>query len=471
MKKNKIVITALVVSLSLLQACSKTDFLDAKPNQSLVVPTTLDDFQAILDMDLIMNGAPNGQGLVPQLGEIGTDDYSIVEDHYNTRLTDAYRRYHIWDPEANTAEPLYDWENPYRCVFYANVVLDGLEAMEEGSYGKDEWGNLKGAALFYRAHALYQLAQVFAYPYGQQEMVRYGIPLRFSSDISEVITRSTVEETHAQIIADLREASAMLPDIVSIKERPSKAAAFALLARVFLSMRDYDNALLSADASLAISDRLLDYNDLNPAANFPFLNSGIMESEVLFKSTFVSQPGITSPVNTFVAKIDEALLESYDQDDLRHDIFYRTASPSGWRYKGSFYGSNNYFAGIATDEVYLTKIECLARLDKFDEALDLLEKFRRKRFVSTSGRYRVPNNVRDNKEDLINFIKEERRRQLPFRGLRWTDIRRYNLEGDGITLSRNIANQNFVLAPNDNRYAYLIPYLIIGFNGMEQNPR
>ncbi|MDM8177751.1 hypothetical protein QT327_25945 [Olivibacter sp. 47] len=46
----------IIACLLLLMGCSKSEFLSENPNRSQIVPTTLDDFQAILDRDIEMNG-------------------------------------------------------------------------------------------------------------------------------------------------------------------------------------------------------------------------------------------------------------------------------------------------------------------------------------------------------------------------------------------------------------------------------
>jgi len=45
----------LIVSGSFLLSCNKKKFLDEKPSTDLFVPTTLNDFQELLDRDLIMS--------------------------------------------------------------------------------------------------------------------------------------------------------------------------------------------------------------------------------------------------------------------------------------------------------------------------------------------------------------------------------------------------------------------------------
>lgn len=128
-----------LLSTILFCGCSKSDFLDAKPDQSLVVPTSLEDFQAILDNDFDMNGVPNGLGVVPELGEIGSDDYYLTADLYQNRLTSLYRDFYTWSKDANSGDNLNDWDRGYNCVFMANIVLDGLSQMKAASYDMTRW--------------------------------------------------------------------------------------------------------------------------------------------------------------------------------------------------------------------------------------------------------------------------------------------------------------------------------------------
>ena len=66
---------------------------------------------------------------------------------------------------------------------------------------------------------------------------------------------------------------------------------------------------------------------------------------------------------------------------------------------------------------------------------------------------------------------KERRKELLFRGLRWSDLKRYNRDGAGISLERTVNGTTYTLPPNDLRYAIAIPEDIIKMTGMPQNPR
>lgn len=106
------------------------------------------------------------------------------------------------------------------------------------------------------------------------------------------------------------------------------------------------------------------------------------------------------------------------------------------------------------------------------EAVETMEKLRKKRFTVNSDGYKIADIIVSNHNELLKFIREERRRQLIFRGLRWTDIRRYNMEDGAESLRRVLDDKTYTLMPNDKRYAFLVPSLIMGYNpDMVQNPR
>src|SRR5690606_36448430 len=123
---------------------------------------------------------------------------------------------------------------------------------------------------------------------------------------------------------------------------------------------------------------------------------------------------------------------------------------------------------IATDEVMLIKAECLAERGEVEQGLIVLNRLLETRFKE--GSY-IPY-IANNQTEALDIIKSERRKELLFRGLRWTDIRRYNLEGDNIRLQRNVDGKEYVLEPNNARYTYPIPMEVLSFyEDMEQNTR
>ncbi len=126
MEKKFIRIYFIVILYSLLYvSCSKSDFLNTRPDQSQVVPSTLEDFQALLDHDNTFNGG-SSFGVTPNIGHIGTDDYWVTDANFDASYQ-YERNAYIWAKEIYSGTNSKDWSFPYRAVLYANIALDGIE--------------------------------------------------------------------------------------------------------------------------------------------------------------------------------------------------------------------------------------------------------------------------------------------------------------------------------------------------------
>lgn len=443
----------LIVSLLVTISCSD-DFLDKKADQSLAIPKSLEDFQAILDNStLIMNRTP-------MLGLIGCDDYYLTDSQWLSLFSSTERNGYTWAETVFEEQSINDWSVPYQQVFYANVVLKGLEDLVRDERNAATHDYLRGSALFYRAMAFYDLAQVFAPVYNEATAATdTGIPLRLTPDINAPITRATVAETYAQIISDLEAAVDLLPEVIQFKSRPYKPAVYALLARTYLSMSDYENAELHADLCLQLYNRLIDYNQLNPALLRPV---PLLNDEVIFQSLLIPYGFANS------ALVNPTLYDQYNDNDLRKEIFFNPSPLGGVTFGGTYVGAISLFGGLAVDEILLIRAECHARHGKTDEAMEDLNLLLEKRWKA--GTF-VPYTA-STPEEALDIILQERRKELLFRGLRWTDLRRLNLEPHfAETLTRHLNGETFTLAPNDPRYVYPIPPNEIAISGIPQNPR
>jgi hypothetical protein len=270
--------------LGCLLSCNKKEFLDEKPTSDLFVPSTLQDFQALLDNDVIMSETP-------VLGELSSDNYYLNYTFWQPLNTKEHNAY-IWAKDIyEGVGNVGDWNLPYEQVFYANVVLDGLKEVAVTDNNGQAWNTMKGSALFIRAYAFYNVAQVFApvYDNSTADEANSGIPLRLTPNIDERSRRSTVNQTYTQILSDLLQAKDLLPDTVPKlnRNRPSKPAALALLARVYLSMRLYDKAGAYADSCLNLYNKLIDYNTVSTTLSRP---SSILMTKQCIKANCFLQP-------------------------------------------------------------------------------------------------------------------------------------------------------------------------------------
>jgi starch-binding outer membrane protein, SusD/RagB family len=431
-------------------SCKK--YLDAKSDPTLTSPGSLKDLELILD-EPDMNQSIS-------LNITGSDEYYASPEDYIVYFDKPTQDQFIWNAQTRDQQ---DWYRPYRIAYNANTVLDNInDITPENQEGLGN--NIKGSALFHRAHAFYQVAQLFAKQYDPgSASTDMGIPLRLGSDFNVATNRPSVKETYDRITLDLKEAASLLPGIVQYKTRPSRAAAYALLARVYLQIGEYENARLYADSSLLINDQLLDYNTLDSGSETPFER---FNQEVLFYG-FTERPVPSAQV---VAKIDSNLYNSYDDNDLRKYLFFLVNDDNSVSFKGS-YNSSTYvlFTGLATDEVYFIRSESYARLGDILSAMQDLNTVMSKRWVN-DGSF-VPFDAATQQEAL-EIILNERKKELVFRGLRWSDLRRLNKEPQfAKTLTRDYLGQTYTLPPNDKRYVLLIPQHVIDLTGITQNER
>lgn len=450
---NQIKIAAIILLMAALTSCD--DFLDVKPDQALVVPNKLADLEALLNNDRsVMNAEP-------AVGFIGTDDYYVYDHEFQIFSTEMEINAYTWEKEIFGDQMPYEWSKPYQQVYYANVVLEQLENIPVTEENRWQWEQLKGRALFYRSYAYYTLLQLFAAPYGEANHSKPGIVLKNSADINEDVFRSSLKESYDNVINSLKEAVNHLGENSLFDTQPDKEAAYACLSRVYLSMGDYSNAKAYADSCLSIEGQLMDYNSLNLTSSAPFAR---FNEEVLFHSTLYLYT-----ITFFSAKVKEEIVNSFDANDLRKEAFFKTNSDGSHSFKGCYSGkSYELFGGLATDEIYLIRAECKARSGNIAEAMDDLNTVLEKRWKAGT----FEELTADTKDEALQLILEERRKELLFRGLRWMDLRRLNLSGDyNLTLTREVGGKEFTLPPNDPRYVYPIPQKEIDASGIEQNPR
>ncbi len=443
----------IMLLIPFMVACSES-FLEIKPDKKLVVPSTLNDLQGLLDFFDVHNAN------MPGMGELSSDDYYLLYDRWNTMSSPYMKNGYIWAKEIWEGSTSIDWNNRYQQIFYANYVLEGLEKLN-GADNQLVYDRLKGTVLFYRAYAYYQLAQEFCTPYDKSDSNNgLGLPLRLTSDLNVRTDRATLKETYERIVADLLEALKLLPENDPYKTRPVKAAASAMLSRVYLTMQEYDKALSYAETTLAANYNLINFATLKTSAAYPMER---YNSEVIFHSQMTQY----TPLTSSRLLMDTTLYRSYASDDIRKAAWFKPAT-GGYTFKGSYCGALQIFCGLAVDECYLTKAECLARTGSVAEAINTLDKLLITRYKT--GSYK-PVSVTDQKEAL-NIILRERRKELLFRGIRWSDLRRLNLDAStSTTLYRNLNGTRYKLEPNSPNYTLPVADDVIQLSKIPQNIR
>jgi len=445
-------IAGIVLLVTAMSNFSCKKFLDEKPDKKLVIPSTLTDLWAIMDYSnvMIIND--------PYVDEISADNFYLLPTYLNN-MAETDRNLYLWSNNNLYVQGGNSWMYLYSKIYYANTVLEQLGKIERTTLNQQEWDHLKGHALMVRGKAFLQGVLIWAKAYDPATAaVDMGMPLRLNTNFEEPSVRSSVEQTYSRIIHDLEASAKLLPVVSSSPIRANKPAAFAFLARAYLSMHNYDVAGKYADSSLQLYNNLLDYNNINANASFPIprLNTEIL----FFTSCFNAALSVSN------ARIDSVLYNSYQANDLRKKVFFRQNTDGSFGFKGTYVSATGNFPGIATDEVYLMKAEVLARKGQKDSAINVLNKLLVNRYNRLSF---VPVTAATAGEAL-EIILKERRKELVFRGLRWMDLKRLNKEGANIVLKRKFNNTEYTLLPNSNRYALPIPEYVIQIAHIPQNP-
>jgi starch-binding outer membrane protein, SusD/RagB family len=446
-----------------LPGCKK--YLEKKSNNNVGTIERIADLQAIIDNWQVVNNLTT-----PSYSEASTDDYFFTDQEffYNNGGGEKGQAAYTWQYFIQTYENVNDWAKAYVPVNLANICLESIEKFPKTPSNSQEWNNVKGSAHFIRAFNFLNLVSTYAKAYDPVSSGSDpGIPLRLNNDINEPTVRATVQQSYSQIIDDAMQAAVYLPEIAKHPLRPSKAAAFGLLARAYLVMRDFENAGIYADKCLNIRKELIDYNGdpdiVNPinGTNSPFRK---------YNKETIYYAEMNSSLLYFVllnGSVDTALFNSFENDDLRKTAFFTSKTNGYQKFKGNYTQSANiYFGGITTSEIFLIRAESLARKGRLTEAMDDLNTVKKMRWNNAVVYKAI---TADTIPTALRIILEERRRELVFRGLRWIDIKRLNKEGFNITPKRYIDGKVYILSPNSDRYALPIPQDIIELTGIAQN--
>lgn len=441
----------------------KTDFLDEKPNSGIVVPQNLADIEAFLDNTSEVNKTGG-------LGQMGADEYEFVDYvAWQSTYSSTERNSYIWAKDIYEGySPIQDWAVPFWSVYYANNALESLKNLNLPE--SSEANNIKGWALFVRAYAYHDLVRNFCLAYDPKTAeTDLGLPIRLEPRVDQLQPRSNLKKTYEQIIIDLQNSANLLASNFqdTNRNRPSKAAAYALLARVYLMMNDFKNAETNADQALSLYNKLIDYNTISTTDPIPFKRDN---DETIFNASQFLLHGITmnNILNTAVF-VNPQLIKLYNVNDLRLSTYFTKNINGNYTKKVGYNGAGAYpFHGLSVDELYLIKAECLARKEEKEMAQKWLNDLLIKRFINTEPYIPVTSNTTD---ELVDIILNERIKELIWRGIRWSDIKRLNKIGKEIILKRILNGKEYILLPNDVRYAFPIPQEEISLSKIEQNPR
>jgi hypothetical protein len=351
------------------------------------------------------------------------------------------------------------WTSMYKSVYEVNAVIEGLDASSSLSILSKT--QLKGEMLFVRAFCYFYLVNLFG-----------EVPLALTSDyrINSKLQRSEVSEVYNQIVADLLAAEELLGDayVRTDRIRPNRAAATALLARVYLYLQDWARAEDKATKVLTQNNLYSLPNDLNKV----FLSTS---TEAIWQlrpddTAFYTWEAYYFSVDlgpTFNL-LSDSIISSFEPDDARLKNWITSLSLGGntvylpYKYKQytQTTPTDEYSTVLRLAEVYLIRAEARAQQGKLSAAIDDIDEIRERAQIELI----VITNPLISKDDLLEVIKQERRLELLVEwGHRWLDLKRWNVAS---TVLKNKP------ALTDDDLLYPIPFAEINKNPnlKPQNP-
>lgn len=410
----------------------------------------------------------------------------------------AYNYEHI--KNMGNAENLWRWG--YEIVAGANKVIGAI-----GDQSSPEYNQIKGENLFLRAMVHFQLVNIFGRPYVQSPQENLGVPIVDFTDVNERPERATVAEVYDFIVSDLKEAASLMTQQKN-SSFASTEAAYALLSRVYLYMeenelaKEYANKVIDSQRyQLVDTETFRDYftliNENNPETIFAikhteendhgYGNIGSMyltgEDGVGWGEMYASK-SYRDALDRYEDDARHAFLDPQYQRDENGDVITDANGDSLVQERNGYpvYYVNkfSYQQGIVSlsspvvlrlAEMYLNRAEANAKLGNPQQAIDDVNRIRRRAGLEGNELYTVGNYKHNS--SLMDVVLEERRLELAFEGHRKYDLLRndrpINRSYPGVHLDPGENSQ--VIQPSDPRVVFYIPQSEMQLNeNLEQNP-
>ena len=464
--KNVTTILAICVVV-MLTGCN--DYLDIKPKGEKI-PTTVSDYETLLNYESVQKVSDTYPAYL-------TDDVFLPDVAEGTAtpglnsVDQSIRNLYLFKKEVfGDAQDDGFWFASYNRIYYYNTVIDNIINAD----GSDEQQKLsiRAEALISRALEYLYLVNGYAKHYDVRTAESDpGVPLILDEDISKKnLVRASVKDVYAQILSDLQTALPNLP--VQAKGnafRASKAAGYGVLAKMYLYMGNYAEALKAANEVLEINNSLLDlkkYAVVKPQSSIGRTNvpQDIDNPENIYIKFAPYVYGLSSKVFG-----SDELISLFSEDDMRLQVYFTKNFrniPTD-KYVWAPYLRANL--AVSSPEIYLIAAECEAREGSVERAMSLINKLRDNRIKNNTPLVAI------DRSDALQKVLEERRRELAISGMvRYIDLKRLNKESQfAKTVSHVTGEDTFSLEPNSPLYVLPIPAKVMRFNknSMQQNER
>jgi len=441
--------------------------LDDVPTDS-ISPTNA--FRNVDDLKLGLMGAyaALGNDIVTTATIVG-DEVRMPEE--NTVSNNSLYR---WIYDSGSGSVTSQFYSLYQVIDRANRVLENIDLVQTEPSEVALKEQYRGELLALRGYAHFELLRNYASAFSSDAL---GVPYMKRSEVGSP-ARESFSSNMENIQADLNIAKQLIPSSFNDNTRITRIAISAILARVSLYNKQWDDA---ANYATEVIDKM----SLASRAAFPLIWKDQSNDEVVWKLARVT--GDSELGATFFRQVGEIALyvpsfKWLDAVDQTNDVrFAAYVEHNPGRHQAdnrkSEYLINKYVGGNSSQpgltdvklfrigEMYLIRAEAYAESNNIPAGTNDLNTLRRARISGYSNQ-----NFSD-KAALISAIYSERFIELAFEGQRFFDLKRRNMDIERWDEDLINSVDKKTLTSNDAHYNFPIPADEMAVNkNMDQNP-
>lgn len=409
------------------------------------------------------------------------DQICILMDEYfksNSKLnSDELTKAHAtWDETVDRVLINADdrtYTRAYEGIFYWNLLVeDGMSTTE---CTEEQQRVLVAQGRFLRCLTYFHVTNYFAAPYSEANKDKLCVPLVTSASLEAESPQVSLETMYNFLISDLESAILDLPLTGENLFHPTKASGYGLLARVYLTMGNYEKALEAANNALALNDRLfswLDYYNADrtrfetadnytytPVSTYANLEKENPENYVFRYSSMMFYGGNFGSSSYALSEERANQFEPGDTRLLTH--WKQKASASLGTYYYGIYNLAPNKGGIRAAEMYYIKAECLARkggTENINAAMEILNQVRKTRILPEYYQVQTASST----EEAVNKIMNDKRNEFIQSIVNFSDRKRLNQDPTYMrTLTRVVNGVTYSLKPDSHLWIMPFPQSVI----------
>ena len=435
MRKNILKVLVSILLLPAIFGCG-SKFLDTDYSRGIDFEEGL---SSVENIDIALNGVYYRLFYYYFAGNYATNIGDIPTDitYFNGKTGHWDKLYYYTFTETDTYLSNI-WSYGYKVVDHSARIIQGAKELypSVSATEKKVLDRCMAEAYALRAYAMLGMVNVYGHQIkvnGTDFSSRPGLVL-VNEPIPEFeqVSRATVGETYAAILSDLNNSLShfAVGETQSTKTYFTPAAVKGLLARTYLYMENWSEAASYAKAAILESGLKMTYD----AGDYSRLYSGGggANTESIFYLAIDDKNNWSANScgtlwTSYNMSPSPKLQALYGANDIRTSIMgmAKSSTASVPVYGGGKFRTKN--PALATNylinlpEMYLIAAEAYCQQDNISEAAIWLVNVAKRNLDITS-----PSDLPTAKNEMLQFIKDERARELFQEGLRLWDLRRWD---------------------------------------------